>query len=649
MSLKYRPEIDGLRAIAVLSVILFHLQVAGFAGGFIGVDVFFVISGYLITGIILQDYNAGRFTFADFYKRRIRRIIPLTIVVYAFTLLVSYWLFFSEQYKSINHILKSSLVFVSNFLFLRKPGYFDPSTQENPLLHTWSLSVEEQFYIFFPLVIYLLLRYTKNGYKYGLVAIAVFSFIANIIVSAHNPQKAFYWPHTRAWQLMCGAILATRLIKSTAKIWLNNAISIAGVLMIAACVLLFKESVLYPGWYALLPVAGSCCIIYGAVSGTLTHNMIASRPIVFIGKISYSLYMWHWPFWVFVSFLAIGPLGATQKLLLMITTLIVSYASYKLIEQPFRSAKAASNKFTVWGIIGSVVLLMFLALFFINNHDGIGKEEWKVYKQDLFSNGDKLWEDLNRLESENKKNDFKKIQACSLGRIDATASFILLGDSYARALAPGMDTVAKQKNLAGVVLSASLCPPISNVRLKAETSNLQPFMENSMLYIRDHPEVKTVILSARWIAYYEVPKRIERMLVPVGSNNANALQKDLLWYGLRQTLEQLKTLKKTVIIVAPIPELKATVTEMLVVQKIFGTPRQVCSPNKAEFLEKNKQMIAELQEIAGDYNAILVWAGDSFYGDSPYMQVDRAVYRDKNHLSEKASYIEAGYIAPYLN
>lgn len=647
MSLKYRPEIDGLRAIAVLSVVLFHLQVAGFAGGFVGVDVFFVISGYLITSIILQDYDAGRFTFADFYKRRIRRIIPLTVVVYAFTLLVSYFLFFSEQYASINHVLKSSLVFVSNFLLLRKPGYFDPSTQENPFLHTWSLSVEEQFYIFFPLIIYTLLRYASGRWKQGLVLIAILSFAANILVVSYSTQKAFYWPHTRAWQLLCGALLATGIIKSASKQWLNNLLSVAGILMVLTAVALYQENTQYPGWYALLPVAGACCIIYGTVNGTLAHSLLASRPMVFVGKISYSLYMWHWPFWVFASFLIIGPLSLVQKATLIVATFIISYASYRLIEQPFRSKKAAANKFTVWGIMGSSALLMVLALLFIKNHDGIGKAEWAVYEKDLFGNGDKMWKSMRDLEDTNAK-DYTKLTARTIGVADGTPSFLLLGDSHARSLASGLDSLAKESGKSGFVLTASSCPPISKVRYKITTSHLLPFMENSMLYIQRHPQIRTVILTARWGAYYGTPMRFERTLLPVSGNSAGASQKELLWYGLQQTILQLKAMGKTIIITAPMPELKATVNEMLIAQKLFGTPRQQCSPVKDEFIAKNKELLTELAAFAKRNNVQLVTVGNSFFADSPYMQGTISVYRDKNHLSEKASYVAAGYIIPFL-
>jgi len=647
MSLKYRPEIDGLRAIAVLSVILFHLQVAGFAGGFVGVDVFFVISGYLITGIILQDYNAGWFTFADFYKRRIRRIIPLTVVVYAFTLLVSYFLFFSEQYASINHVLKSSLVFVSNFLLLRKPGYFDPSTQENPFLHTWSLSVEEQFYIFFPLIIYTLLRYASDKWKRGLVLIAILSFAVNILVVSYSTQKAFYWPHTRAWQLLCGALLATGIIKSASKQWLNNLLSVAGILMVLTAVVLYQENTQYPGWYALLPVAGACCIIYSTVNGTLAHRLLASRPMVFVGKISYSLYMWHWPFWAFASFLVIGPLSIAQKAILIVVTFIVSYVSYRLIEQPFRSKKAAANKFTVWGIMGSSALLMVLALLFINNHDGIGKKEWKAYEQDLYSNGDKMWEKLRSLETANMK-DYTKISASAIGVADSTSSFLLLGDSHARALAAGVDALAKETGKTGMVLCASSCPPVCGLRYKVDASHLQPFMENSMLFIQRHPEIRIVVLSARWSSYFDTQMRFERTLVPLDNNVTITSQQELLWHGLEQTILQLQAMGKTVKLIGPIPELKATVNEMLIAQKLFGVPRQACSPTEVEFTAKNKELLDELKVLAKRNNVQLISVADSFFADSPYMQGTTSVYRDKNHLSEKASCVAAGNIIPLL-
>lgn len=644
MSLKYRPEIDGLRAIAVLSVILFHLQVAGFAGGFIGVDVFFVISGYLITGIILQDYNVGQFTFADFYKRRIRRIMPLTVVVYAFTLLVSYLLFFSEQYKSINHVLKSSLLFVSNFLLLRKPGYFDPSMQENPFLYTWSLSVEEQFYIFFPLGIYLLLRYVKGGYKYGLVAIAVLSFIANIIVTAHNPQKAFYWPHTRAWQLMCGAILATGLVKTTSKQWLNNLLSIAGVLMILAGVILFREGIVYPGWNAVLPVVGACCIIYGAASGTVVNKLLASRPMVFVGKISYSLYMWHWPIWVFASFLVIGPLSLVQKAMLIAVTFIVSYTSYRLVEQPFRSKKAAANPFTIWGIAGSSVLLLLLALLFINNHDGISRAEKANYDAALNSKGDKIWKELHKLEAANKK-DFTQLQPYRLGADTSAPTFLLWGDSHARALAPGVDVVARENGTAGYVLCASSCPPLLGLRFVDDIAGLQAFNENSLLFIAHHPEIKTIILCARWTSYYTDPYIVaDKFELSNVKPDQPLSQQRLFWTGLSATINRLNELGRNVIVIEPLPELKTTVNEMLVIKRMFGASSKDFSESQSSFAAANQDFLETMRDRCR--GVTLLNLSGALYNNSPLITDSLAVYRDRNHLSEMGAYHTALGLKP---
>ncbi len=646
MSLKYRPEIDGLRAIAVLSVILFHLQVSGFAGGFIGVDVFFVISGYLITGIILQDYNAGQFTFADFYKRRIRRIMPLTVVVYAFTLLVSYLLFFSEQYKSINHVLKSSLLFVSNFLLLRKPGYFDPSMQENPLLHTWSLSVEEQFYIFFPLGIYLLLSYAKGGYKYGLIIVAILSFITNIIVTAHNPQQAFYWPHTRAWQLMCGAILATGLIKTSSKQWLNNLLSIAGVLMILAGVVLYREGIIYPGWNAVLPVAGACCIIYGTVSGTFTHSLLASRPMVFVGKISYSLYMWHWPLWVFTSFLVTGPLSLAQKTILIAVTFIVSYASYRFIEQPFRSKKAATNPYTVWGVAGSAVLLLVLALLFINNRDGISGVEKARYDAVLYSKGDRIWKELHKLEAANKK-DFTKLQPYRLGADTSAPRFLLWGDSHARALAPGVDAIAKENGASGYVLCASSCPPLLELRFANDMAGLQSFNENSLLFIQQHPEIKTIVLSARWTSYYTTPYIVADKFELIDRKEGEDLsQQRLLWLGLSATIDTLKAMGRNIVVIESLPELKTTVNEMLVIQKLFGTNRKAFSETATSFQEANNDFLSTMRSRCKAVT-LLNLSGDLF-AQSPLVSDSIILYRDKNHLSETGAYRIAEGLRLYL-
>ena len=445
---------------------------------------------------------------------------------------------------------------------------------------------------------------------------------------------------------MCGAILATGLIKSTSKQWLNNMLSIAGVLMVLAGVILFREGIVYPGWNAVLPVVGACCIIYGAASGTVVNMLLASRPMVFVGKISYSLYMWHWPLWVFTSFLVIGPLSLAQKAMLIAVTFIVSYASYRLVEQPFRSKKAAANPFAVWGIAGSSVLLLLLALLFINNHDGISRAEKANYDAALNSNGDKIWKELHKLEARNKK-DFTQLQPYRLGADTSAPTFLLWGDSHARALAPGVDAVAKENGAAGYVLCASSCPPLLGLRFADDMAGLQAFNENSMLFIEHHPEIKTIVLCARWTSYYTDPYIVaDKFELIDNKEGEDVSQQWLLWLGLSATINKLKALGKNIVVIEPLPELKTTVNEMLVIQKLFGTGRKAFSESNTSFYTSNNDFLTTMRNRCTGIT-LLNLSGDLF-AQSPRVSDSIVLYRDRNHLSETGAYHVAIGLTPYL-
>ncbi|OSZ82147.1 hypothetical protein CAP35_02445 [Chitinophagaceae bacterium IBVUCB1] len=653
MSLQYRPEIDGLRAIAVVSVILFHLQVAPFTGGYVGVDVFFVISGYLITSIILQGHRQGRFTLLDFYKRRIRRIIPLTVAVYAIVLAICYFLFFEKQYASINHVVKSSLVFVSNFLLLRKKGYFDPGMQENPLLHTWSLSVEEQFYIIFPLTMLLLLRYGGSKWWRWLVLLALASFTANIIVTTWNAQKAYYWPHTRAWQLLAGALLATGIWKDAKTKPTGNLLSLVGLSLLLFTVLFYQDGITYPGLRAILPVAGAVLLIHRAKQGTYVYRLLSAKPVVYTGKISYSLYMWHWPVWVFAVFFSVGPVSPLQKLLLIVFVFLLSALSYRFIEQPFRTKRAASNPYIPWAILGSSATLMVCALLFIDNKDGICRKEYAAYQSQLNAYGDKVWEDISELEQRNIE-DYKQLKPYRTGSDTAKPSFILWGDSHARSLAPGLDSLGRATCFSGYVLSAPLSPPLSGIRYQDDKRQLSTFSQSALEFINTHPEINTIILTARWPRYYREPYLAAEKFRDVrDAGILKWLQHDneqqiLFRKGLMTTLNELNKLGREVFITAPLPELKTSVNEMLVIEKLQGMTHNHFIASTDEYNADNNALLKFFSSISRHANILPI--GTDLLNDTAFLYNMRTtpVYRDKTHLSAIGSRIATAHLLKYI-
>jgi peptidoglycan/LPS O-acetylase OafA/YrhL len=261
MEIKYRADIDGLRAIAVLAVLLFHTDVPGFTGGFVGVDVFFVISGYLITSIILKEIKAEQFSIARFYERRIRRIFPALFPVIAFVLVVGAYLFDANAFKDLGQSIAATILFSSNILFWRESGYFAAPSLQKPLLHTWSLAVEEQFYIFFPLALMAIHRYLKGKYFLWVVIAFIFSLVASIYGVVYHPGAAFYLVPTRAWELMVGSILALGVLPDLSKNWQRNTLTLSGLALILFSIVAYTEATPFPGIAALAPVMGSGLII----------------------------------------------------------------------------------------------------------------------------------------------------------------------------------------------------------------------------------------------------------------------------------------------------------------------------------------------------------------------------------------------------
>ncbi|GAB4549132.1 MAG: hypothetical protein Fur002_26250 [Anaerolineales bacterium] len=338
MKSNYRADIDGLRAIAVLAVILNHADVPLFSGGYVGVDIFFVISGYLITGIIARELTQGEFSLARFYERRVRRIFPALFAVLLFTTLAGALLYNAENFSDYGRSVIAATFFFSNVHFWKEVGYFDAPAQLKPLLHTWSLAVEEQFYIFFPLLMAALARFAKRKTVWALSALALASFAYSVYqVYFGDPSAAFYLPQTRIWELLIGCLLALFVDRLSAGIGVKNALSFLGLAFIFAPILFYSENTPFPGVAAAAPVMGAALILFsGANAQPLVNRLLSAPPMVFIGKISYSLYLWHWGFFIFAKYYLIQPLSALQTAWLLFAALAVSSLSWKWIEQPFR-------------------------------------------------------------------------------------------------------------------------------------------------------------------------------------------------------------------------------------------------------------------------------------------------------------------------
>jgi peptidoglycan/LPS O-acetylase OafA/YrhL len=363
----YRPDVDVLRAIAVLSVIFFHWGVSPFSGGFVGVDVFFVISGFLITRLILNEIHSGQFSFYRFYERRARRILPALYLVVAFTCLAGWFFLLPTAALDLARSVISVILFSSNIFFWQEAGYFDAPAAAKPLLHTWSLSVEEQFYLVFPILIFLAVHRSKSPkiikhVALGLLAICFTSFAYNVWQSSAAPSSAFYLSPGRAWEFLLGSLLATRCILATSNRRIQFFVAGLGLAMLFGAVGSFRPSTRFPGFAALVPCLGASLCIWANTNrnaGRMEDAMM--RLPVFFGKISYSLYLWHWPVWVFAKiWLSEAIVTNSTKFFLFALTTLLSFLSYRLVEQPFRDRSIVGRRALVtWVSMASVAILSF--------------------------------------------------------------------------------------------------------------------------------------------------------------------------------------------------------------------------------------------------------------------------------------------------
>jgi peptidoglycan/LPS O-acetylase OafA/YrhL len=344
--LPYRREIDGLRAVAVLPVILFHAGFSTFSGGFVGVDVFFVISGYLITSLIVAEKEAGTFSLIGFYERRARRILPALFLVMLACIPFAWIFLFPSDVREFAQSLVSVSTFSSNFLFSQQSGYFYPDTPNKPLLHTWSLSVEEQYYLLFPLVIILAWRLGKRWMILLLAAVCIVSLGISEWQSLFQPQKAFFLLPARGWELLLGGFAAFYLLGNNAPSIrsprASQVLSLAGVMMIFAAVFSFDEQTIFPGLHALLPAAGAVFVILFATPETLTGKVLGSKAAVGIGLISYSAYLWHQPLFAFARQILEAP-PLSLFCVLSVLALLLAYLSWKYVESPFRRRSGFSR------------------------------------------------------------------------------------------------------------------------------------------------------------------------------------------------------------------------------------------------------------------------------------------------------------------
>ena len=485
----YRPDIDGLRALAVLAVIAFHGFPGYLAGGFVGVDVFFVISGFLISGIILDETRVGMFSLKKFYARRVRRIFPALCLVLVVSLLAGWWLLLPADFVRLGKQLAASAAFVSNFYLWFQSGYFSPDARTFPLLHLWSLGVEEQFYIVWPLII-IGLRSRPNWTISAIVLIGVSSFCLNVAL-IDNHEADFYSPVTRAWELMLGASLAwLRRRDDMAPPSKRSAdiATIAGLLLILGSTLLFDQQSSYPGWLALVPTIGTSLILWGGASSGVAASILSTRPLVFVGLISYPLYLWHWPLLVFSEAFKFAPLTQLERGLVIVVSFILAWLTYELVESKFRAGRTSRAKIAT---LGMGMIFVAVAGFAIIEGQGFETR----FPRELLAIAEvrgypTSWRVHECLIDPKEETTFGK--SCME---EAHPLLFVWGDSTATALMPGLRQLQHERSFGLAQFNANSCGPWLSVNVPGNPNCRSINDEVLGIVSRAHPDV--VVLHAR--------------------------------------------------------------------------------------------------------------------------------------------------------
>jgi peptidoglycan/LPS O-acetylase OafA/YrhL len=510
-SLKYRPDIDGLRAVAVLSVLAFHIGLSRTPGGFVGVDVFFVISGYLISSIIFSEIAGSRFSVVRFYERRIRRILPAYFAMAAvFSVFAAIYLLPTELVEYGKSTLAAT-AYVSNLYFRFHSGYFDAPLSQ-PLLHTWSLAVEEQFYILFPLFLVLVRRFFPQRLRGSVVVLFFASLLASAIVVAQNRAAAFYMPYTRAWELLLGTMLAIRIFPPMRSSWLRNVATFAGIGMIAFSVLRYTENTTFPGFSALVPCVGSALIIGAGEAGpSLVGSVLSWRPFVFIGLISYSLYLWHWPVIVLQRmgvligasvmpsqrYLAVLTAARFDKLVDIGLSLLLGVLSWRFVERPFRSGRLRLSGRALFALTSAVMFIFIGASLWtvltggfkgrfpanavqVASFDaGKGREDRSMRTGACFITTDYRFSDYN-------------YDLC-LRPDPRRENYLLVGDSHSAMLWSAISSSLPEVNI--MQASTNACPPLLHPSGDADCRKMMAYIFND--YLPAH-RVQRLFMVARW-------------------------------------------------------------------------------------------------------------------------------------------------------
>lgn len=655
--MNYRPDIDGLRTIAVLPVVFYHAGVAGFPGGFVGVDIFFVISGFLITTIIHRELAEGRFSIIRFYERRARRILPALFAVIVASLVAGWFILMPEEFDQMGESILSALLFVSNMWFWRNAGgYFQNATDYLPMLHTWSLAVEEQFYIFFPLLLMALHRFARRLLVPAILLLVVVSFGLAAWATPRMPNPSFYLLPTRIWELGFGSLLALGLVRAEAPRALREAAGVLGLAGVLAPVFLYDSQMPFPGMAALPPVMGAALLIWTGTAGpVMASRLLSLRPMVWVGLISYSLYLWHWPIMAFVrNRLITVELEPAWQVATVLASLLAGWVSWRFIERPFRVPLRAGGmtRARIFALSGAGMAGLGVLAGAVAVTGGMATQRFSEAQ-------------LAALPQEPLRNPYRARcfgarpadRFCTFGTDDPDApiEWFLWGDSHADAMLPALIDLAERQGVMLGFAGHSACAPLPGIRRMdiRDAGNVSCTRHNRtvMEFLQRTPSITTVFLHGRWALYTDgkyspsADGAGEVILYtndqPVPGTGDYGRNTALIETILESTVNGIVVPGRQVILIGGIPEVKWDVPRRRATEILFGWPLPPV-PTPDEVAARQATSTGVLERVASRTGSLYIpLAQPMCAGGCVLFTETEMYYADDDHLSVLGARVRA--------
>lgn len=664
---RYRADVDGLRALAILPVVAYHAFPLAVPGGYVGVDVFFVISGFLISSIVFQSLQNGDFSFREFYARRIRRIFPALVLVLAVSFIAGWFTLLPDEYRQLGKHIAASAGFVQNVVLWREAGYFDTASELKPLLHLWSLAIEEQFYLVFPALLWLFWRTRLDIFVLIVVALLA-SFAANVVGTAGDPVGSFYLPHSRYWELLAGALLAHASVfprqPRSVRPWAlpfaflhrvlceqrtpmtANRLSMLGASLILAAIFLLGRDDPYPGWRALLPVVGTALVLGAGVGARLNAKILSRRPLVFIGVISYPLYLWHWPLLSFARILEGGTPSPALRTVAVGLSVALAWITYRFLERPIRFGRAKG-----WKTAGLSLAMLVIGFLGYNDYDRGGYAFPSRIKPIFLNNQQFQFRKLpsSALDKDRCLQRFPRFSApCYLAK-DGPPTVLLIGDSHAHALFSGLATATAENGDVNVLnLERDGHLPFVGVVNHGKTTSEKDRQDGAaavgqmMSIAAENASVHTVIIASRG-PYYLSGRGVGkddgaiRLLDDPGVEDNR-----LVWrLGMERTITYLLEQKKQVIFVLDNPELNFDLSSCFSGATLLGAQaRAVCAVPRAEFVARSREYRDLVATVLKRFPTVRIFDSAAPLCDEQWcwaMRDGKLLYMDSDHLSAAGS------------